>query len=51
MGEVDAGAFRAGPEFFSFIRGTPLWPNSCLENSKKDLSTSELFRCSLFAFQ
>ena len=27
VGELDEGAFRAGPEFFSFSRGTPRWPN------------------------
>lgn len=27
VGEVDEGSFRAGPEIFSFSRGTPLWPN------------------------
>lgn len=26
-GEVDEGTSRAGPEFFPFSRGTPLWPN------------------------
>lgn len=51
VGELDEGAFRAGPELSSLSRRTPLWPNRLQPPGKQQKGPAHFGAILLLAFQ